>query len=75
MREYQVSKEEMKEIGKELRGIRVRLGISQTRMAKHIGVHLTTLNRWECGSTIPHQDIYDIKQMYQNFSLIRRKRG
>jgi len=35
--------------GRRLKGIRDRLGISQTEMARLVGVHFATVNRWENG--------------------------
>jgi transcriptional regulator with XRE-family HTH domain len=43
----------MKELGQELRSLRVRSGISQGELAKRIGKVRFTVNKYESGETVP----------------------
>ena len=36
--------------GQEVRRIRKRLGLTQAKFAKRVGVHLVTVSRWESGA-------------------------
>ena len=38
-----------------VRQLRKALGWSQDRLAREIGVHQTTIHRWETGDRVPHR--------------------
>lgn len=41
-----------------IRGIRKRMGLTQTEFAKKVGVSYATVNRWERGHTKPYRIAY-----------------
>ena len=61
----QVTKEEMREIGEYFMSIRKSLGYNLSEMAEKIGVYRTTLSLWEKGKVVPQEDIYLLKQKFQ----------
>lgn len=39
----------------QVQAARQRLGLTQEELAHKIGVTVSTVNRWECGRSVPHR--------------------
>lgn len=49
---------------KQIKAIRAVIGSTQQKLAEHIGVHVSSIKKWESGDRIPRADHWDkIKQM------------
>jgi transcriptional regulator with XRE-family HTH domain len=69
----QLTYEQMKEYGDYFRSVRKSLGYTIPEMADKLGIHHTTLYRWEKSKIIPQVDIKYLVTKYQNIVKVAKK--